>query len=154
MVAAEPRATEAAATNAMVMKGDELGDGQRGDRMRVDVRVSDDRDGWERERECGLRRRGGGQGRGDTRIRPALLCLGNQKNRGCPDLAHTPAARRGDLAPRCRPDHTGHTFTAWTIDERGGREATRPGPLSPSGPAPGPHKAPDHRSGAANCPAW
>lgn len=101
VVAAEPTATDAAATNAMVMGEAGDGDGRRGNGMRVVVGDTDDREAGGRGSHTAERVRvatetGGARRR--TRIRPALLCLAKQKNRGCAGPAQTPAARRGDLA--------------------------------------------------------
>lgn len=66
VVAAEPRATEAAATNAIVMGEVGNGDRRRGNGTRVVVGDTDDWDGGggdhTRQRKCGLRRRGAGRG--------------------------------------------------------------------------------------------
>lgn len=61
-VAAEPRATEAAAMKAMVTGRDGHGDGRRGNKMRVVVGVTDEREGGGRGVEFNT------IGRGRTRV--------------------------------------------------------------------------------------
>lgn len=101
VVAAEPRATDAAATNAMVMGEFGNRDGRRGNGMRVVVGDTDDRESGGRGSHTAERGRVATETGGSTRCTRgwcALLCLAKQKNRGCAGPAQTPAARRGDLA--------------------------------------------------------